>query len=160
MSVFLVEILCFERWRNKKGGEMLMEELSINFIKNWRNIGDFLEKSPPVGKSRRYFGLFRWFFIDFFKKLAPSPYCWSDSSQLPRVDLTVQIWFELQQSISCASDGPNWSWMWSNGQNWTLTTMWWSNGQISPRFRSNGQFCFPTVKWDSNSYFGPTFFYK
>ena len=71
---------------------------------------------------------------------------WSNNSQLPHVDQTIQIWSELQQSISCAFYGPNWIWMWSNCQNWIPTAIWWSNGHISPRFRSN-------------SYFGPIFFF-
>ena len=37
---------------------------------------------------------------------------------------------------------------------------WDSNGQISPRFWSNGQNCFSMVKSSSNDYFGPNFSYK
>ena len=54
--------------------------------------------------------------------------CSSNGSQFLRIDLMVQIWSELQRSILCTSNGLNWRWMWSNGQNWTPTAMWWSNG--------------------------------
>ena len=137
---------------------MSTKEISVNFAKNQRNfskkrnIGDFLKKLPPIGKFRRNFLLLRFisaifcrFFVDFFKKLAPCTYCWSDGSQLPHVDLTVQIWSELQRLISCASNGPNWNWIWSNDQNWIPTAMRWSNGQISikwPILFSNGKMRF------------------
>ena len=75
----------------KEGGEMSTKEISVNFTKNWRNFG----KKRNIG--------------DFLKKSTPCTYCWSNGSQLPYIDLKVQIWSELQRSISCASDGPNWS---------------------------------------------------
>ena len=117
--------------------------ISAVFWKNRSQLEYFEEKSSD-------------YFADFLKKLVPCTYCWSDGSQLPRVDLTVQIWSELQRSfyvhlmvqIEVGCD---------------------PTARIEPqrlcddpmvRFRSNGQFCFPTVKWDSNSFFGPIFFYK
>ena len=67
-------------------------------------------------------------------------------------------------------DGPNLVWV----PTVNFICIWWSklkldviqrselnpNGHISPRFRFNGQFCFATIKWNSNNYFDLTFFYK
>ena len=65
ISVFLGEISCFGGGKTKKEGEMSTVEISINFAKNRRNFGkkrnfgDFLKKSPPVGKFQRKIILFR-----------------------------------------------------------------------------------------------------
>ena len=63
ISVFFAEISVKFRvsadGETKEEGEMSTTEISKNFAKNRRNFGDFLKKSPPVGKFLRKIVLFR-----------------------------------------------------------------------------------------------------
>ena len=95
----------------KEGGKMSMKETSKNFTKNRLEQKNrrFLKKIAAYCKKSMIFRFVSSIFLQFFEKIGASTCCWSDDSQLPHVNLTIQIWSKFQQSISCASNGPNWS---------------------------------------------------
>ena len=105
----------------KEGGEMPKEEISKKFAKNQWKIGwslkikEFLKNRRLLQKINNISIFFADFLSIFWEnhrlhllliRRLPTSSCWSDSPYFR---------FEFQWLISCASDCPNWSWMWSNG---------------------------------------------
>ena len=109
----------------KKEGEMSTREISVNFDNFWRNFGKRSNFGWNILKENQFVSDY---FTDF------SPIFWKNWRLAPAADLTAPsfpalIWrlpasprwsddLDLVRAptvILCASDGPNWSWMWSNG---------------------------------------------
>ena len=145
MSIFFTEISCFWR-RNERGGAKCRQK---KYPKNFPKIGE---------KSEKYQFIFRFISPIFWKNRRPPPLLirrllafprWSDGPNLvraPTVNFMCIWWSKLKLDVIQRP---------KLNPNGYVMIKWSDFAQIliqRPILFSNG-------KWDSNSYFGPTFFF-